>query len=247
MAPVNQRRVWRLAPGRGFTLLELLLAVAVLAVIAVLIAALMGQARSWDEANGSQANVMRVSRVTELLNRQWSDRRTAVSIGNENQRVIAKPKRLEFITASPVLHPGWPLVQASYVLERDPNPPAGLPAGEYFAMVYEEARISRLGEATGAERLQMSSPSTDDERPARRELLRGLTSARFERFGPEFSPEEMQRNKEQGGGFSEDPESKKNKWRVFDREFSGPISAVRLIARKDGQEFACVFVIELSR
>ncbi len=233
---------WHGSP-RAFTLLEVVLATAVLAAVSTLAAMMFAQARSWNDANASHLKSMRVTRVTELMTRQWADRRSAVPADGAGAKVVATPEELTFVTATPLLHHGWPLVLATYRVEPDP---AHLGGAKRWRIVYEESRISRLATTGDAKETQMDNPATADEEPLSTVLLPALSAVRFDRFGPRFAPEDAQRAMENGETIDEKRDLTPD-WRAYDTLFKGPIPAVRISGEHDGKEFACVFVIERSR
>ncbi|MFM9958156.1 MAG: hypothetical protein ACKVZJ_08760 [Phycisphaerales bacterium] len=231
------------------TLLEVLLATAVLSAVVLLAALVLTQARTWNDDNHGHFRSMRLVRVTELMTRQWADRRSAVGVDASGGKVLIEPGRVRFVTATGVLHGGgsggrWPLVSASYLIEKD------VTTGR-FALVYEEARVSSFGTAgvSTASAAQLESPATGDEEPARTVLLKNVKDLRFERYGPRLSPEERAASLERGeiSTGDEDEEARRPGWHRYDSVFKGPIPAVRIVGEHDGKEFACVFVVERSR
>lgn len=239
------------------TLLELILALGVMSGVVALAATLWAQAKSWNDDAAAHLRWLRVARVTEMLQRQWSDRRSAVSLGKNNEKVTVKPDRLSFVSASPMLHTGWPLVEAAIVVRPDAAPGIGGSSAGY-TLWYEESRISRLGATTAFDESQLTNPATQDEEPRRIELMTGVRGLRFERFGRAprdsdragaLSPARTGRieNDEDEPGARGSADDRTLRWREFDEVYKGPVPAVRLVGEKDGKEFACVFVIELSR
>lgn len=228
---------------RGMTLLEVLLAAAVLASVALLAAMLLAQGRAWNDDNQSHFKALRLVRVTELLTRQWSDRRSAVGVDASGGKVRIEPESLVFVTATPVLHPGWPLVTASYRVEKEPG--TGL-----TRLAYEEARVSRFGTQGDAAEAQLESPATGDEKPLRTVLLSGVKDLRFERYGPRLSAEQFAAALDRGDLSASDHDedgARRPGWWRFDAAYKGPVPAVRLVGTLEGKEFTCVFVVERSR
>ncbi len=224
-------------------MLEVVLATAVLAAVCTLAALMFAQARSWNDSNASHLRTMRVARATELMTRQWADRRSAVPVDSSGAKVVATPTELTFVTATPVLHHGWPLVLASYRIESDTPSLAGEPR---FRLLYEESRISRLAFTGDASESQMENPATSDEKPLSTTLLSRLGHVGFERFGPRLSQVEAQETMERGETVDQKRDLTPG-WYVYDKLFKGTIPAVRIAGDQDGKEFACVFVIERSR
>ncbi|MBN8646109.1 MAG: type II secretion system protein [Planctomycetes bacterium] len=232
---------------RAFTLLEVVLAVAVLATVCTLAALAISQARSWSDAQSQQARALRLARLGEMFNRQWADRRNAAPVSQSGGSAVVEPKRLEFLTATPILHTRWPLVVAAYVIKEDFSPGKG--PGRRYRLEYEEARVSRLGVGSQAEASQLKTPATADEKPLTAVLLTDCRDLRFERFGMKFSPTERQRRAEQGVQDRNEQEEQPA-WHPFEENFDGPIPAVRLVGfagERARQEFSCVFVVEVSR
>lgn len=170
--------------ARGMTLLELLLAVAILASLSALTASLWGQVSSWSRGDASLAETMRVQRVIELLRQQWGDRRRLVvagaaggaRYGSVEEGVEIARDRIAFLTATPLLFPDWGLVHCAYVIEPDLSSPPG--PESRFDLVYEESRIVRFD-------LVIRGGVDRDGRPITRRttLLKGCRNLRFERFG----------------------------------------------------------------
>jgi len=223
----------------GFTLLEVVLALSIMATITTLVAALWAQARSWGDQNASHLRALNTARVIETAQRQWTDRRQAVDLGVNGVKVTARPERIEFVTATPILRPDWPIVQAGYVIEPDAAGP-----GDTCSLWYEEARVWRFGETTQFDRQQITNPATGDEQPLRLRVLSGVRGLRFERFGAGDLPQGLPIQEARARAT---PEQRRLTWRKFEKLYKGPLPAVRLVGDIDAQEFTCVFVIELSR
>jgi len=162
------------------TLLELLLATTVLAVVTAMVSALWAQTRDWSRENARPEQALRLPRALRLLEDQWSRRRAVAD--EDDQRAPAadaKPEiflvkdRLEFITAEPILFPDWPLVRVAYTAQREDRLTVG--AESTASLVYEETRIVNpsMPEAEGA------GPSEDNRR--RIVLLEDCAELRFER------------------------------------------------------------------
>ena len=250
MAPLNpghpdapSRAPSRARSRRAFTLLEVVLATAILAAVSTLAAMMFAQARSWNEANASHMKTMRLARATELMTRQWADRRSAVPVDPAGAKVIAEPEALRFVTATPLLHRGWPLVIATYRIEPDQSGPFGERRSQ---LIYEETRVSHLGTTGEARESQFKNPATEDEAPFRTVLLSRLGDLRFDRFGPRLSPEDLQL-----AVTNHEPVDQERdlapRWWAYEKLIKGTIPAVRIVGEHEGKEFACVFVIERSR
>lgn len=200
---------------RGFTLLELLLAVAILSAVFGLVATMWGQASGWDADIEKQGDALRLQRVLAMMKDQWGDRRTGFSMGAEGAPVYITDRQISFSTGTPILFPQWPVVVATYRFEQETEPGRhGL-----WRIVYEESRVSSSKVDSGA--LDAGTGLAWDQgrdprgRPVRDRvvLLDGLTEMRFERFGPsiefdETVPERKRDEKkveQRAGGTQGDP------------------------------------------
>jgi hypothetical protein len=166
--------------------MELLLAVAILSAVFGVVATLWNQASGWGADIEKHSEALRLQRVLAMMKDQWSDRRTGVSLGEADASVVITDTQVSFTTATPILFPDWPLVVATYRIEKETDPGrVGL-----WRLVYEEARVS-------SGKMQRSDvarePGTTWEagrdprgRPLRDRtvLLAGMSGAQFERFGP---------------------------------------------------------------
>ena len=248
----------RTRPRHGFTLLELLLAITILASISALVAALWTQTSAWAGENGSTLKTMRLPRVLELLQAQWADRRGAFRLDEAGSSVIAEPDRLSFITATPILFPDWPVVRAQYIVERDYDTPPGAPPA--WRLAYIETRLSDLSKPPEeAEDLIAQGRGEDAGNYI---LLSNLASLSFDRFGvgnrsilkngsrveaEEENPDPLEKQPSVLQNRTPDEAEDKQKWRPFADPFDGLIPAVRLVGEYEGEAFSCVFVIEGSR
>lgn len=242
----------------GFTILELLLALTILASVFGLVATLWSQTAAWADENTLTFRTMRMARVRDVMRAQWADRRGAFALNDNGLPVVAAPERLSFVTATPLLFPQWPLVRAEYVIERDFDVPAGQPAA--WKLVYVETPLSALDEPPlEVEELEQSGQL---EKFRRYTLLAGLPRLAFERFGvgerselksgslittqrDEEDDESNPGDRTQRRALAEDENVER--WRPFDKLFIGEIPAVRLVGEREGEEFSCLFVIAGSR
>lgn len=123
---------------RGFTLLELLLAITVMSIVTALIAVSWRVAGDWASVAAHQRRALQLPRVADMIRSQWAERRTSLDLEKPGQTVFMARGRVEFITSLAVLDRTLPLVIASYVVERDDAPTA--PAGTY-RLVYNERAV----------------------------------------------------------------------------------------------------------
>lgn len=242
---------------RGFTLLELLIAITILASISALVATLWSQTNAWAGENGITHKTMRLPRVRELMRAQWADRRGAFRLSSSGASVVPEPDCLGFITASPMIFPDWPMVRAEYKIERDYDTPAGMPPA--WRLAYIETRISDLTKPP--EKSEDLLAAGQNEEAGRYVLLSGLSSLSFDRFGvgirsirkngSRVEPEEPSKEQEAQGpsitNRTPDKDEDEQRWRPFDEPFDGWIPAVRILGDMQGEAFSCVFVIEASR
>lgn len=241
----------------GFTLLELLLAITILASISALVAALWAQTGAWAGENSLSHKTMRLPRVRELMRAQWADRRGAFQLTPSGSSVVAMPDRLSFVTATPILFPDWPLVRAEYIVERDYDTPAGAPPA--WRVAYEETRLSDLGQPP--QKVDDLIASGRGDEAGRYILLDGLSVAAFERFGtgdrsiqrsgslvePDEPSEDPKRPIAPAVNIKPDKDEDEQRWRPFELEYGGLIPAVRLTGIYEEEAFSCVFVIAGSR
>lgn len=253
---------------RGFTLLEMLLAVTVLSTATLLIGAMWTQARSWSDDGYAAERLLRLQRASEAMRRQWNDRRTTVALNRKSGSVIAMPEELTFVTTTPLLFPDWPMVTASYRIERQPGSPLGDLAR--YDLVYTETKIAEVG----------AKPKDDDvvrvydeDEQSTWTLLSGVQKLRWERFGQalpaatigresEVNERGVKRQQRDDGRkldengnpieIEEDDDKRLtddriNRWREFDLPDTRTIHAVRLLGEIEKEPFACVFVIEALR
>lgn len=262
----SRRRTFR----RGMTLLEVVLAVTILAAMSGLIAAMWTQATRMADDGGGQHRAMRLARVLEMMRSQWADRRTSVKLGRGGSSVTVERAALSFITATAILEPGWPIVRARYVVERDYE--TGVGALAAWRLVYEELPVVDLEspvEQAGDSGRPLASGERRAERPVespkekRLILLAGCAELEWERFGKSDRAEEAEAERAAENAVSESgrpttttapkriaaptAEERTPEWRPLVGEFRGKTPAVRLVGEFGGKEFACVFVIEDSR
>ncbi|MCA9312047.1 MAG: hypothetical protein KDA21_12620, partial [Phycisphaerales bacterium] len=142
----------------AFTLLELLLAVTVLASVTGLVAVTYSQMNGWVADNGTEQRMMRLHRVLKLMTDQWEDRRTAAWAEGEH-RILTGDTGIGFLTATPILFPDWPLVRVAYRIVPTPDRAPGAP--ETWDLLYEEVRVVELGAPPEDEQQK----TTDNARP----------------------------------------------------------------------------------
>lgn len=175
----------------AFTLVELLVSVAILSAVFALVATLWGQGSGWNADIERQGDGLRLQRVLSMMKDQWSNRRMSVPLGNEKAPVVVTDTHLSFPTATPILFPDWPLVVATYRFEQEREfGRAGL-----WRLVYEESRVSSAPVASAdldRDASQWDGGRDPRGRPvrARTVLIDGLTSLSVERFGPSAAGDE---------------------------------------------------------
>lgn len=248
---------------RAMTLLEVVLAVTLLAAMSGLIATLWTQAtRMSDDGNG-QHRAMRLARVLEMLHSQWADRRTSVKLGKGGSSIEIAPDVLTFITATAVLEPGWPIVRARYVVERDYQTGVGVQSA--WRLIYEELPIVDLNSPQG--RPASSADSVARPLGAPREkrvvLLNGCHELNWQRFGrsellesedqppnPEDTIEPATNSNSLTASkpkFTPTAEDKIPQWREIETTYRGRAPAIRLTGIFEEKEFSCVLIVGDSR
>jgi len=262
----------RTRPHRSaFTLLELLLATSVLALMTVLLSALGSQLRAWSEDGERMQASMRLQRVVEVMRDQWAGR-VADSSGVEG--LLASPEYFTFVTSRPVLDLSFPVVRATYrwVPREDAS---GEPV---FDLLYEETPVGRIGRArkqANESADQAEVGAQPEEQPSEREsdrrereliaqidepaqswpLLRSFERGGWERFGRGAIVIRNDEAERKGiaptleYSFASDSQlmaERVPRWRVFDQELPGTPRAVRLVGAEAKEQFTCVFVIAAS-
>lgn len=238
------------APSRtAFTLLEVLLAITILASMSVLIASMWGQSAAWGDDNTSDHERMRLQRVLALIRDQWSTRTATVAMDDFGQTVDTTHESITFTTTTPILHPDVAIVEASYRIERDLDALGIGPLGAW-KLVYRERRIA-------------DPTARPDEQDTRRatvdsiDLLSACSQLTLERFGPETlialpgdddpeAPEAPQDKETDVGDEDADTPTTPDddrRWRPYDKGDVGIIPAVRLVGEQEGERFSCLFIV----
>lgn len=247
----------------GFTLLETLLALTIIASMMGLLAAIMGQADSWTSQGAEDGALLRLQRVGEAMRSQWADRRTSVVLEEDSSAAVTSPDRLSFTTATPLLFPEWPLVVATYIIEPDGS--GGWDDGVRWRLVYQEARVSGMDSPPGEYALDVEGRSMFDSRV----LLEGCRELAWERFGrATWMERELEDEDEEGSddGAREDDAAaplaargearpgavgiendRELRWRAFDETVDRVAPAVRLVGEYEGERFGWVFVVRALR
>lgn len=126
---------------RAMTLLEVVLAMTVLASISTLVAALWAQTRDWTIENASHQKALRVERAVALLDQQWRSRVLTVALGDAEAPAIALThETLTFITSTPIFFHDAPMVRVVYRIARE----GGYLVGEsaVWSLEYEESPVN---------------------------------------------------------------------------------------------------------
>lgn len=164
---------------RALTLLELLVAVAILVSMTTLAGALWAQTSAWGADAQRMREALLPRQAHELFRQQWGERRPYVRLdepeGNQGERTSAR--RVEFVTARPVLFPQWPLVRAAYIVVADDTPGSSL-----LHLDYEERRVTHPDVSTLDEFDSAGAPMVDRIR-----LLEGCTELAWEWYA-HFEP-----------------------------------------------------------
>jgi prepilin-type N-terminal cleavage/methylation domain-containing protein len=173
---------------RGFTLLEMVLALTIIATLFGLLTAVWRQAGDWSGDAAAHQRALRLPRVLEMIRTQWSERRMTIGLERPDQTVVITPTQIEFVTAVPVLGRA-PIVTAMYVIEPDPDARASEPR---LRLVYEERGVTDVAmpqrsatadaQRAGARTQDTASrvPGVREELPSRTVLLRNCRELRWE-------------------------------------------------------------------
>lgn len=133
----------------AMTLLEVILAMTVLASISTLVAALWAQTRDWTLENASHQQALHVERAIALLDQQWRTRVLSVSLGDEDAPAVSLTQdTMSFVTTTPIAFHDAPMVRVAYRLERT----GGYLVGEtaVWSLQYAESPVTnpRIAVAT---------------------------------------------------------------------------------------------------
>jgi prepilin-type N-terminal cleavage/methylation domain-containing protein len=163
---------------RGFTLLEMLLAVAVIASIAMLGSSMWLQATESSAAAQGRERGLLLQRIGVLMRDQWADRR-ALDLPGEDERSAELggarfgPNAISFDTTRSILLTDAPLVRAEYrIVSRED--------GSQDLIYIEQPVASFSGAGSNGE--SSGQPSGEAKRVATA-LLEGCRAIRMERFG----------------------------------------------------------------
>ncbi len=125
----------------AMTLLELIIAITIFSALLSLAAALWAQTAKWADDNAAHQQILRVQQAHDLAREQWEARRTTARLSEEGAATVAlTPEAATFITSTPVLFPDWPLVRASWLIERRFDVLQG--TEDSAELIYEETRIT---------------------------------------------------------------------------------------------------------
>lgn len=244
MSAFHSHHVSSLVSRKGFTLLETILAITILAVLMGLVAVLWGQARTWTDDSADELDAMRITRILHTMRVQWRDRRATDHDRSALDATGMTPDEVRFVTATPILFPDWPIVRAVYRVEYDPD--RGTLSDPRYRLVYSETRLpggqpDPLGSLDAAGMQMMQSII----------LLEDCSVLHWERFGPARA--EQSRRSRDGESDEEDRRAEDSRrdtasgreaweWRIFAEQFEDRIPAVRLVGQHGKERFACVLV-----
>ena len=231
----------RPASRRALTLLELLLAVTILASTMALVASVWAQAGAWTDDAGRFAGAMREHRTIAVMRAQWEDRRAQAAPGERPVFATTDHTTLSFVTATTLLFPDWPLALVAYRIEPDPDHTS--PDGVPWRLVYRETRL------TGADGAPEPTALDGSGEPYWREtvLFDNCRALAWERFGPEEAEDEDRERAAEERDGAEADEAPVQAWHAYGARYDGPVPAVRLVGERDGKEFGCVFVVRPLR
>jgi hypothetical protein len=154
------------------TLLELLVAIAIMVAVVGLTGALWAQTGDWAADSALHERTLRLEHARSLFERQWRERRPAIRLDSVDGGPVAlRPDRFEFVTGRPALFPEAGLVRASYLLQPVGGDPSRL------RLVYEEHRLLRPEFSERRERDELGAPAVD-----RVVLLDDCADLRWERL-----------------------------------------------------------------
>jgi type II secretory pathway pseudopilin PulG len=243
--------VKRIQSSCAFTLLETLLAITVLASMSLLIAQAYRIAHESVSGGAHMERAVTVQRVLRLAADQWGDRRSVpleTTSAEEQPEDSGGPRllpdRVGFITATPVINPRWPLVEATYRIVPSRNAESTAPLWD---LVYEERPIASLQAARQAKNYDVSTLV----------VLSSCDELRMERLAPRDDPVRQANTApiadEEVDGAEGDMPDRALAWIRFEidpqTDVNGkdvvPPHAVRIVGRYQGEQFSCVFVVKV--
>ncbi len=247
-------RICRRRRRRCFTLLEVVLAIALLASMSVLIGALLSQTREWSGDAGSAGASLRVTRVIEALREQWGSRRTAVGITENGGSVSISPEALQFVTARPLLFTDWPLVIAEYRIEEDYTSSAG--QGRRWKLIYTERRVTTMKDETSDKAdlagralvesitLLSNCEALEWQRPPKPAAAEPSADGSTDSEGTEPASSPAPQAEPRAG----EPEHfRRIEWAAVTPESTKEPGMVRLSGERNKENFSCVLVVRASR
>jgi len=259
----------------AFTLLELLLATSVFALLTVLMSSLAGQLRAWTDEGVERSKSMQIQRVVELMRDQWAGRVSQAGAGKDVS-VQTSASYLSFVTSRPVLDLSFPIVRATYRWV----PTRSDADEERFDLMYEESPVGRVTperpktreeSAKGRRSRSATTPQDEDkesrgaaqrtrdeiENPKERwPLLEDCEHGGWDRFGRGGVVLRNERAERRGVAptaeyeFANDAQLRDEevfRWRGYADEIPGAARAMRLMVEQGEEACTCVFVIAASR
>ncbi|MEO1129772.1 MAG: prepilin-type N-terminal cleavage/methylation domain-containing protein [Planctomycetota bacterium] len=214
--------------AHGMTLLELLLAIAIFASIATMAAAAMAQMRTWADDEVASERLLRVQRVISMMQAQWAERRSTSTVETLEGGVTMTADSVRFLTASPTLFPGWPLVIATYAIEPADTFTEG--GAQQYQLIYAETRLNQLDDLPADGEEDRLGRAFEDSII----LLDACDALVWERFGRPIG---------ESDAVLRQPED----WRAYEVDFEGTPAAVRLLGVREGEAFGCVLVVKPLR
>jgi prepilin-type N-terminal cleavage/methylation domain-containing protein len=253
-ARTNPARREHRSHRRGFTLLEVVLAIALLASMSVLIGALLSQTREWSEDSGNAGASLRVTRVIEALREQWGSRRTAVGITENGASVSVSPEAILFVTARPLLFTDWPLAIAEYRIEEDFTSSAG--QGRRWKLIYTERRVTAMKDETSDKTdfagralvesitLLSNCEALEWQRPPKAAAAEAGAEGTAESEGAEQASSSARPAEPRPG----EPEHfRRIEWAAVTPESTKEPGMVRLSGQRNKEAFSCVLIVRASR
>jgi hypothetical protein len=220
----------------------MLLALSALSALSVLMALILRQSGDLAGASALHERALRLQRTTNLIHDQWTDRRVV-----ENPDIPTgyafTASSVRFYTSSPILAPGWPIVEVTYELRRDPNAPAGTES-----LIYRERRIlNMVDEAVeieitpDGEPIESAIVLLDQCSDLRIEWYGGLAEVLNAYESPSAAPRALQ---EAASNPTLEPD--KNRWRTIapDQTWLPPtrIGALRITGTHGKEDFVCALI-----
>ncbi len=229
------------------TLMEMLIAITLLATLTGLLSSLWGQLGDWARQNQFAGESLEIQRAIGFLDEQWGSRRAVLRVGEEGKNSWdVTPEELQFVTSTPALFPDWPLVAVRVTFEIEDSLRRTADGRQFAKLLYEETRLIDMSTMPDQPRDALGRDMS-----SRITLLDDCVELRFEQLDLRSAARARAR------GLADEEEL--SPWRPVEarsllhealREEEDEVAlprAIRIRGERRGEEFACELIAEASR